>query len=201
MMIHNRRKRREYFAQQKALHDAAVYEAQNALRHGTANPEQLALIEKEEMGKRVLEAKEAEKSQASKEGILAKTKSWLFDGLKMEDAVAAESIRSEVGRGDGEEGIAQRTEHEERMRMMAAGMGTAPGEENEGMSGIGRESAILRAVEGQNAEIREEMQGATKREGEQDRNGGMLDRLGTSVQSGGEAPKQGGGWMGFLSRR
>ena len=55
-------------------------------------------------------------------------------------------------------------EHAERMRQMAAGMGTAPGEEvkNEGM---GRESAILRAVEEQNAEIREKMEGAVKREG------------------------------------
>jgi hypothetical protein len=194
MMIHNRRKRREYFAQQKALHDAAVYEAQTALRHGLANAEQLALIENEEMTKRVVEAREAEKSQAAKDGVFARTKSWLFEGLKREDGAVGTDVREE-------EGVARRTEHEERMRMMAAGMGTAPGEESEEMSGMGRESAVLRAVEEQNVGVREKMEGAMKREGELERNGGMLDQLGTGGGSGGLTPKQGGGWMGFMSRR
>src|SRR5271156_1379683 len=106
MMIHNRRKRREYFAQQKALHDAAVYEAQTALRHGTANAEQLALIENEGMTKRVAEAREAEKLQAAKDGVFARTKSWLFEGLKREDGAVGTDVREE------EEGVARRTEHE-----------------------------------------------------------------------------------------
>jgi hypothetical protein len=194
MMIHNRRKRREYFAQQKALHDAAVYEAQTALRHGTANAEQLALIENEEMTRRVVEAREAEKLQAAKDGVFARTKSWLFEGLKREDGAVGTDVRED------EEGMTRRTEHEERMRMMAAGMGTAPGEESEGMSEMGRESTILRAVEEQNVGVRGKMEDAMKREGERERSGGMLDQLGMSGDSGGETPKQ-GGWMGFTSRR
>jgi len=196
MMIHNRRKRREYFTQQKALHDAAVYEAQTALRHGTANAEQLALIENEEMTRRVVEARESEKLHGANDGVFARTKSWLFEGLKREDGAVGTDAREEE-----EEGVARRTEHEDRMRMMAAGMGTAPGEESEGMSGMGRESAVLRAVEEQNVGVRGKMEGAMKREGERERNGGMLDQLGTGGGSGGETPKQGGGWMGFMSRR
>jgi hypothetical protein len=147
------------------------------------------------MTKRVVETREAEKVQAAKYGVFGRTKSWLFEGLKREDGAVGTDVREE------EEGVARRTEHEERMRMMTAGMGTAPGEESEGMSGMGRESAVLRAVEEQNVGVRGKMEGAMKREGERERNGGMLDQLGTGGGSGGEAPKQGGGWMGFMSRR
>lgn len=163
------------------------------MRHGTASAEQQALVESEEMARLLAEAREAEKSQAEKkgEGVLAKGKKWLFEGLKREE-----------GGGDGVEAEdlahTQRTEHEERMRLMAAGMGTALGEENEGMGGMGRESAVLRAVEERKAGVVEN----AERAGEK---GGMLDRLGTglatSAESSRETPKQGGGWMAFMSRR
>jgi len=90
-------------------------------------------------------------------------------------------------------------ESEERMRLVAAGIGTAPSEESKGVGG--RESAILRAVEERKAEVVKN----AERAGERERSGGMLDRLGsglaTSGDSSGETPKQGGGWMAFISRR
>jgi hypothetical protein len=191
MMIHNRRKRREYFAQQEALHTAAVYEAQSALRHGAATAEQLALLENEEMTRRMKEKSEADKERAKVEGVLAKTKKWLFEGLKREEEGARVGVGEQVRGG----------ESEERMRLVAAGMGAAPGEGSEGVGGMGRESAILRAVEGRKAEVVENAERAAERE----RSGGMLDRLGTGLatsgESSGETPKQGGGWMAFMSRR
>jgi len=189
MMIHNRRKRREYFAQQEALHNAAVYEAQSALRHGTATAEQLALLENEEMNRHMKEKREADKERVRAEGVLAKTKKWLFEGLKREEGGA--------GVGAGEQ--LRSGESEERMRLVAAGMGAAPSEESKGVGG--RESAILRAVEERKAEVVKN----AERAGERERSGGMLDRLGsglaTSGDSSGETPKQGGGWMAFISRR
>src|ERR1700737_4394829 len=97
MMIHNRRKRRDYFATQKALHDAAVYEAQTAMRHGTASAEQLALVEDEKMERRVVEMREREKLQNSKDGVFGRTKAWLFDGLKREDT-GAEMVGMDKGK-------------------------------------------------------------------------------------------------------
>jgi hypothetical protein len=200
MIIHNRRKRREYFAKQEALHTAAVYEARTAMRHGTASAEQQALVENEEMAGQLAEAREAEKSQAEKkvEGVLARGREWLFEGLKREEGVGDEVDAEDLAH-------TQRIEHEERMRLMAAGMGTALGEENEGMGGMGRESAVLRAVEERKAEVVENAERAGESGGERGRSGGMLDRLGmglaTSAESSGETPKQGGGWMAFMSRR
>ena len=44
-MIYNRRKKREYFAGQKALAEAALQDAEVALRDGRATGDQIALLE------------------------------------------------------------------------------------------------------------------------------------------------------------
>ena len=121
------------------------------------------------MERRVVEMREREKLQNSKDGVFGRTKAWLFDGLKREDT-GAEMVGMDKGKEEegGEDEIAHRTEQKERMRLMTVGMGTAPGEESERMSGMGRESAISRAVEEQNAEIREKIDGARAREGERE---------------------------------
>ncbi|KFY27811.1 hypothetical protein V493_03289, partial [Pseudogymnoascus sp. VKM F-4281 (FW-2241)] len=67
MMIYNRRRKREYFASQKALTESAIQEASVALRGGTATAEQLQLLEKQrgqaalaaEMREKVREVREA----------------------------------------------------------------------------------------------------------------------------------------------
>ncbi|KFZ06581.1 hypothetical protein V501_07277 [Pseudogymnoascus sp. VKM F-4519 (FW-2642)] len=104
MMIYNRRRRREYFAEQKALTEAATQDAAVALRSGTATAEQLKLLEQQrgqaavaaEMRQKAAEMREARAAAlvlAEKEegkGIMASATGWLFKGLKTED-------RPEVG--------------------------------------------------------------------------------------------------------
>ncbi|KFY72785.1 hypothetical protein V499_07120 [Pseudogymnoascus sp. VKM F-103] len=104
MMIYNRRRRREYFAEQKALTEAATQDAAVALRSGTATAEQLKLLEQQrgqaavaaEMRQKAAEMREARANAAPVEkveegkGIMASATGWLFKGLKTED-------RPEVG--------------------------------------------------------------------------------------------------------
>lgn len=148
-MIYNRRRKREYFAEQKALTESLVQDASVALRSGTATAEQLSLLEKQrgqaalaaEMRAKVEELREARASAAAalpekvqegegKKGIVAQATGWLFKGLKSED-------RPEVGYGN-------------------------VGEER-------GEGGVVRAVEARRAE------GVAK---EREAGGGPLDRLG-----------------------
>lgn len=108
-MIYNRRRKREYFAEQKALTESLVQDASVALRSGTATAEQLKLLEQQrgqaavaaEMRAKVEELREARASAAApakeveevKKGIVAQATGWLFKGLKSED-------RPEVGYGN-----------------------------------------------------------------------------------------------------
>jgi hypothetical protein len=185
MMIYNRRKRREYYLEQAARHSAAVYEAQTALRHGTASEEQVMLIQNEEARRMAEAQREREKEMAKKEGVWAGVKGWLFEGLKRdEDPVVREG---KGGEGDGDS---------------AAATGA-------GLYDLIPESAIMRAVEEKKAEAVDRMGREAERETKGERNGGMLDRLGTglvtsnaSASDSQEAPpKQGGGWTSFMSRR
>ncbi|OBT65731.1 hypothetical protein VE03_03321 [Pseudogymnoascus sp. 23342-1-I1] len=150
MMIYNRRRRREYFAEQKALTEAAVQDASVALRSGTATAEQLKLLEQQrgqaavaaEMRAKVQDMREARAAAAAAplvvekadggEGILASATGWLFKGLKKED-------RPDVGYGNGEE--------------------------------EGGEQGLAKAVEARRAEMVEE-------ERRREASGGPLDRLG-----------------------
>ncbi|ELR03280.1 hypothetical protein VC83_07286 [Pseudogymnoascus destructans] len=122
MMIYNRRRRREYFAEQKAINEAATQDAAVALRSGTATAEQLKLLEQQrgqaavaaEMRQKAQEMREARANAAAApvaaekgegKGIMASATGWLFKGLKTED-------RPEVGYGNavGERGVARAVE-------------------------------------------------------------------------------------------
>jgi hypothetical protein len=175
MIIHNRRKRAEYFAEQRALHGAAVYEAQNAISLGTATEEQQALIEREEALKQATEAKNI----PNRPGMLTQSKEWLFSGLKKEEE--GEDL-STPERRLGYEGTSK----------------------EDGVSGE-RESDILSAIKKKKAEGNENANTALERGRELERRGGSLDRLGTEAETNPanlpkEAPKS-GGWAAFMSRR
>ena len=107
-MIYNRRKKREYFAEQKAMQDAALQDAEVALRSGRASVEQIALLEQTKGKAAIAEVNERAKEamregaakavsavEAEKKGILASTTGWLFKGLKKEDTGAAELVEFE----------------------------------------------------------------------------------------------------------
>ncbi len=171
MMIYNRRKRREYFAEQMALHNASVHEAQLAVRRGTATENQIALLREEEEHRR---SKEAE--QAPKPGIFRRSTKWLFSGWKKDEdleVVGNSGPSLDFEGANKEDGI-----------VVESG------------------SEILKAVEEKKEEIK---QRAKENETQPERAGGPLDRLGTSVATADttnlEAPKQGGGWTAFMSRR
>ena len=47
MMIYNRRKRAEFFAEQKAKHEIAIYDAKVAMEYGNATEAQLEFMKRE----------------------------------------------------------------------------------------------------------------------------------------------------------
>lgn len=81
MMIHNRRRKAQFFAEQKAVYQSQLYDAQRAVKAGTASEEQLKLIHQEKQ----LDAEEAQKK--AKKGIYARSKEWLFSGMKKDDSI------------------------------------------------------------------------------------------------------------------
>ncbi|OBT76273.1 hypothetical protein VF21_03334 [Pseudogymnoascus sp. 05NY08] len=114
MMIYNRRRRREYFAEQKAITESATQDAAVALRSGTATAEQLKLLEQQrgqaavaaEMRQKAAEMREARANaveavpeKVEGKGVLASATGWLFKGLKTEDRpeVGYENVVDERG--------------------------------------------------------------------------------------------------------
>jgi hypothetical protein len=116
MMIYNRRRRREYFSEQKALTEAATQDAAVALRSGTATAEQLKLLEQQrgqaavaaDMRQKAAEMREARANAAAApvavekeegKGIVGSATAWLFKGLKTEDRpeVGYENVVDERG--------------------------------------------------------------------------------------------------------
>jgi hypothetical protein len=184
MMIYNRHKRREYFAEQAALHDAVVYEAHKAVRHGSASQEQIALVEQDEIRRRADEEKNASKGP----GIMTRVKGLLYSGLD-KDGVQGYEIKKEEGEV-GFEGAAAEDEG-------AAGSAIlkAVGERDAGF----RE----RSDAGRTGDIRNAVERAIEKEREAQSRGGPLDRLGTSATTGvdEETSKQDGGWFAFMSKR
>lgn len=85
MMIYNRRKKAEFFAEQKAMHMSKLHDAQMAIKAGTASEEQVHFIQQE----RMLDAEDAAKK--ARKGAWARSKEWLFSGLKKDD-VAEEQV-------------------------------------------------------------------------------------------------------------
>jgi hypothetical protein len=80
MMVHNRRKRAEFFTEQKALKASAIQTARLAIDNGVATEDQLAFIRREEEHDAQVAAAAAAK--AAKRGIFERSKDWLFSGLK-----------------------------------------------------------------------------------------------------------------------
>lgn len=171
-MIYNRRKRREFYAEQKALNEAALQDASVALRSGSATAEQLKLLEAQrgqasvaaEMRAKAAEMREARANSATalpvvaeeeekKGGIMASATAWLFKGLKTEDM-------------------------------------PDEGYENSEDERVGEQGGVLRAVEARRAEM-------AAREQERQANGGPLDRLGPEKEEG----KGKGGWTSFKTRK
>jgi hypothetical protein len=175
MIIYNRRKRAEYYAEQRALHSAAAHEAEEAIAFGNATELQQALIKKEKALKQDSEARETSKQRS----IFARSKEWLFSGLKKEEE-------------GGDFGTPERR------------LGYEGTSEEDDVLGE-RESSILRAIETKKAEVKSKTEIIFERERESEKKGGLLDRLGTETETSPTTPpkeaQKSGGWAAFMSRR
>jgi hypothetical protein len=173
MIIYNRRKRAEFYQEQKSLKENAIRSARLAIAAGEASEEQINFISREEEHDAQLEA--AAKAKAAKKGIFKKGKEWLFSGLKNEEE--GEDVGSSERRL-GYEGLC---------------------EEDDSLGE--RESDIVRAIEEKKMAITAKAKQAFAEEKERQRSGGPLDRLGTETEGvNGETPKS-GGWTSWMTRR
>ena len=201
MIVYNRKKKREYFAEQKAIAMAELHSAQEALARGTATEEQFAILIRENKlpnqasKASVSDSTDFGKAQAAMQqgagkiaeeskGAWATAKSWIFAGLKKEEEIEDETARL------GYEGTS----------------------EDDDVMGE-RSSDIARAVAARKIEMEQKAREALEREKKRQLEGGPLDRLHTSEegQAGvrtavadgavGDAKPKGSGWSGFMGNR
>jgi hypothetical protein len=182
MMIYNRRQKRKYFEEQKARHESAVYSARAAIASGTATEDELAFIKREEDHDAWIN------SIKNKKGVFARSKEWLFSGIKKEEE------GEDVGSSERRLGYEALSEEDDSL-----------GE---------RESDIVRAIEEKKMAIAGKAKAAFADERERQRSGGPLDRLGTAEENKprtipeppmsedlDQKPKASGGWTSFFIRR
>jgi hypothetical protein len=79
MMLHNRRKRNEWFSVQQELHRRDLLEANEALAAGIANEDQMLLINQERA------REEAEREKLNKKGVFSRAKDALFSNMDKEE--------------------------------------------------------------------------------------------------------------------
>ncbi|KAA8577211.1 hypothetical protein MFRU_021g00800 [Monilinia fructicola] len=150
MMIYNRKKRAEFFAEQKFKYAMALESAQKAAASGSATEAQIEFLNRErEREEKVKLAEEAKK----KSGPWKKSKEWLFSGLKKEEE------GDDVGTSERRLGYEALSEEDDNL-----------GE---------RESDVLRAIEDKKLAIQDKAKSAFEAEKERQRKGGPLDRIGT----------------------
>ncbi len=196
MIVYNRRKRRDYFAEQTALHRSRLAEAKEAAARGAADDDQLLLINRERA------AFEAEKARLEKKGVFTRTKDWLFSGLKKDEesvgggalhVLGEEGLRKMGAEAQGAPNPARESAHLPAM----AEKTTHVAEGQDGRPLLGRsydpqsESQVLKAVD------------AKRRDGEQ-----AMESQATGGRSPGEtentappsAPSR-GGWTSWMTGR
>lgn len=201
MIVYNRKKKREYFAEQKAIAMAELHSAQEALARGTATEEQFAILIRENKlpnqaaKPSVSDSTDFGKAQAAMQqgagkiaeeskGAWATAKSWIFAGLKKEEEVEDDTAR----------------------------LGYEATSEDDDVMGE-RSSDIARAVAARKIEMEQKAKEALEREKKKQLEGGPLDRLHTSEegQAGvrtavtdgavGDAKPKGSGWSTFMGNR
>ena len=175
MIIHNRKKRAEFFAEQKAVHQSAVHKAKDLISRGTASEEDIKFIQRE--AEHDVFLAEQERLKAAKKGVFTRGKEWLFSGLKNQEE------------GDDLGSSEKRLGYE------------SLSEEDDGLGE--RESDVVRAIEDRKLALAENAKQAFADEKQRQRTGGPLDRIGTDASNSNsdEAQPKAGGWTSFMSRR
>ncbi|PQE12617.1 cytochrome oxidase c assembly domain-containing protein [Rutstroemia sp. NJR-2017a BBW] len=152
MMIFNRRKRAEFFAQEKFKYESALQQAREAHELGTATEKQLDFLNKEREHQEKLKQWEEERKR---KGIWARSKAWLFAGMKKEEGEDFVTSESSLGHESSSE----------RINTVDEG-----------------ESHIMKASRRKEQVLQYEARKAFEAEKERERNGGPLDRLGTDKE-------------------
>lgn len=195
MIIYNRRKRRDYFAEQSALHKTRLAEAKEAVANGAADEDQMLLINRERA------SFEAERARAAKKGVVRRTKDWLLGGLKTDEEVVGGRVTGEEGSNNWVvEAQGRGDVLPETTDAVSVDKTTHVMEGQDGRPLLGRgegaesKSQILKAVE------------AKRREGEralesQGAEGGSLDRLAADTMSGSRSAPSRGGWTSWVTGR
>lgn len=174
MIVYNRRKRKEFFAEQNKLLQERLVDAREAAAKGTADEDQMLLINRERA------AEEAEQARKAKKGT------WSFitgifstEGLKQEDTASGMDTLSEAGlRKVGEGNLLIEPAGE-----TVAGTTT----ENAETPGLG----ILQAVEEKRRDGEREFQSRGL-------NGGPLDQLAEEAVVAGKSK---GGWTSWVTSK
>lgn len=154
MIVYNRKKRAQFYSEQKAIHESALHNARQAIASGTATEAQINFINMEDEYRAKVEEF---KNKKAGPGPIAKAKTWLFSGLKKEEE------GEDVGSSERRLGYEALSEEDDAM-----------GE---------RESDIVRALEDKKLAFQEKTKQAFAKEREAERTGGPLDRLGTNTET------------------
>jgi hypothetical protein len=110
MMLYNRRKRHQYYEEQKALQAAAMENAQIAIQNGDASVEQPQ------------DANPPKEQAAASDGpgIFQRSKDWLFAGLKKEEEVVTNEEDDYLGVRESD---VLKAIEEKKMELAQKGMG------------------------------------------------------------------------------
>jgi hypothetical protein len=101
MLVHNRRKRNEWLLVQGELHRRELEAANDALAAGTANEDQMLLINRERA------RAEADREKLNKKGVFVRAKEALFSGMDKEEkkggtlGLLADGQKGESNLGEG----------------------------------------------------------------------------------------------------
>lgn len=153
MIVYNRKKRAQFYQEQKARHETAIQNAREVISAGTATEADINFINMEDDYQSKVEALKNKPGPIHK--AIGRAKNWLFSDLKNEEE------GEDVGSSERRLGY------------------EALSEEDDGMGE--RESDIVRALEDKKMAISEKAKDAFARERELERTGGPLDRVGTAA--------------------
>ena len=173
MMVYNRKKRAQFFEEQKLIHRNAVLKAKEAIEFGSASEADIEFVQREEQHD--AQVAEAARAKAAKKGIFKRGKEWLFSGLK-KDEEDVETL------ADGKKERYESVLHE------AGGRGESTSE-------------VIKATGEQKTQFADKAKQAFADEKDKQRSGGPLDRLGTSTKLEDTEQPKSGGWTSFMTRR
>ncbi|KAK0932689.1 hypothetical protein LTR29_015727 [Friedmanniomyces endolithicus] len=95
MLLHNRRRRSEWIAEQQMRNAKATAEARGAMGRGVATEEQVLLVNRQRA------AEEAAEERARRPGVVKRVKGWLFSDLSGEEVKGGRLGAFAAGAGSG----------------------------------------------------------------------------------------------------